>query len=171
MQGDIDMLDIQAKWHDPVLLERCDRKSGFRANEPAVPDDPGLYAFIQRQDGAATPLYVGRSVTVRGRLNSYMRQDNRVARALRKIVDDDILFMACTVQIRRRGKFVALRKADEDRDRILELLETALIARLSATHRLINIANTKNVHSISFETNGYAEHWSPRRLNISDAGE
>jgi hypothetical protein len=113
----------------------------------------------------------GQSVTIRGRLNSYLRQDNRVVDHLRKhFADITILFMGCTVRLIESRKFVPLVKKGENTKKILDMLEIALISHLTAQgYELINLANTKNLNEITFKKNQFCDQWSPEKLEIPES--
>lgn len=157
-------MDVKGEWGQPIALSRGDRPSGFTAQtwNRSEPDHAGVYVFGCRVKKKVTPLYVGQSVRLMGRLEGYLKQIGPLVKKLSEQPEDaTLVFIPCPIKIKRGKKFRPLKKHDPKTKAILDKVEIALIAHLAARYDLLNTA-LMNMDTIEFDASLGMKWSSPR---------
>src|SRR5438309_68158 len=140
------MFTIEAEWFDPIEIQKSKkRKQGYICERIAeLPNTPGVYAFITKDGNYSRALYIGQSVNVRGRLEKYLKEANRVMTALAGRASGAILFVGCAVYLKNKSSVIRLNPKTKKCKNVLNMVEIALIGHAIAKgHVLVNIQRTK----------------------------
>jgi hypothetical protein len=151
-------MQVECTWHRAIELQpSATNKSRFTC--PArreVPEDPGVYVFVSRKR-KRTLAYIGQAIAVAGRLNSYLRQENRALSEFRKF-GGSLCILACTIPFAKRASKTPI---------ILDVLESALIGfALGAKWELINVQQRKSGHTLDFVHTAESRALFPDRIKV-----
>lgn len=149
-------MDIQIRWQAPYdLVDGSGIGLIYDVSDfDYLPAGPGVYVFARKHGRRVTPMYIGRALRIRRRVDKQLnnlRLMNAVWNAPRG----------------RRKLYVGeMRlKPGQQLDRVLAIAESALIQAASIDgHRLLNVQGTAlPAHLISSSGNREAQRWMASR--------
>jgi hypothetical protein len=152
-------LNISATWRQPVALALA--RSGLIYECPEienVPQTPGVYIFGRRFDKSIEPLYVGRATNLQNRLWQHLEGNVKLMMGLKEAQIGERFFMCCEVNA----------KKGQNIEKVLEILETALITHLlSEGYELLQTMGTKPpYHTITFAQNPWSKQIAPKSMRV-----
>ena len=153
-------MTVTASWHAPISLVPTD-DNGYKFTDgdaEKIPNGPAVYMFGRLYDQKATPLYIGKSFTLRDRICSQHLDSRRFMTALRNFPNGERFVMYCTFTL--HGK--------QSPSKVLDLAERGLIDKaLTEGHQLINIQGTRTpIHTFHFSGNRTSEQLVGREMLV-----
>lgn len=150
--------NISATWHKPIYLQdgRLNNLI-YSCNLDSVPKEPGVYVFGREYGNIVIPVYIGRALKLRVRLEQQL-QFVKLMMGIQKAEKGRRFILFCTVNLKRNQKPMP----------ILQTLEAALISHaLAEGHELLNDKGTKfKQHTIKFTGNRKSEAIAPRFMRV-----
>lgn len=150
---------ISADWHKPIYLSDGQKSNLIYtcASIEDVPDSPGVYVFGREYGKSICPLYIGRGLRLRKRLEQQL-QSVKLMMGIKNAEKGKRFLLYCTVKLKRGQKPMP----------VLQTLESALISHaLAEGHDLFNEQGTKfKQHTIEFTGNRVSEAVAPRLMLI-----
>jgi hypothetical protein len=149
-------LNIRAEWSKPVNLKLA--TSGAIYEFPdlgAIPETPGVYVFGRQHGNTITPLYIGRAMKLRRRLEQQFNSVILMSRI--KESETGSRFLIFCAPILKPGQKAA---------KVITVMEDALIANaLSNGYELLQKQGLKRPsHEITFVGNRTSEGLAPRHM-------
>lgn len=150
---------ITADWHKPIYLSDGHQENLiYSCNQLGmVPSEPGVYIFCREHGKSISPLYIGRGLKLRNRLEQQL-QSVKLMMSIQKAEKGKRFILYCTIKLKRGQRSMP----------ILQTLESALIAHaLAEGHQLFNEQGTKfKQHTIQFTGNRISEALAPRLMLV-----
>ena len=152
-------LNIEAVWSSPIQLRLARYGAIYECEDlEAIPKSSGVYIFGREHGDAAAPLYIGKALNLRRRIEQQLNS----VRLMKGILESQIgkrFFIYCVPQLKRGQRAV----------RVISILEQALIAHaLSEDFELLQKQGTKTPnHTIQFLGNRTSEDLAPRRMRVA----
>ena len=149
----------EGTWHHPIVLKTTADFAYELSPHDAkqLPNGPALYVFGRFWSDNATPLYIGRTLTLQDRICKQHLNSLTFMRALRDFPNGDRFLMYCTfaVPASRVG-------------RTLDIAERGLIDKaLTEGHELINIQGTRTpAHQFTFHGNSASHQICGKRMLV-----
>ncbi|MBY0412598.1 MAG: GIY-YIG nuclease family protein [Bdellovibrionales bacterium] len=154
-------MKIEASWSDPIILEKD--KTGnliYTLNIFDLPVEPGVYVFARRHGNKIVPIYIGETLSIRGRVKGHLNSLS-LMRSIENSPNGGKFLIYCTVKS----------SSKERAKKHIKILEKALIIHAqSEGHELFNKQGTKlPTDSIHFTGNRTSEAIAPRVILIKKA--
>jgi GIY-YIG catalytic domain len=154
-------MQIQASWSQPSSLTKC--KPGgliYELELEQLPTQPGVYVFGRKHGNKIVPIYVGETVSIRGRIKSHL-ESLPLMRAIENAANGGRFLIYCTVGAGTETKA----------KKHVKIIEKALILHAqSEGHVLFNKKGTKlPTDEITFVGNRTSESIAPRSMLIKRA--
>jgi hypothetical protein len=154
-------MQIEAAWSQPVKLKKS--KSVRLIYEMPIDDlpaVPGVYVFARKHGKNVVPIYIGETISVRGRVKGHLNS-LALMREIENAPNGTRLFMYCTVKARSVDRAKAQ----------VKILEKALILHAQTEgHVLFNKRGTKlPADQITFTGNRTSEALAPRVMLVKRA--
>ena len=154
-------MQIEAKWSKPIKLKKSkSTRLIYEIDVKDLPSVPGVYVFGRKHGANVVPIYIGETLSVRGRVKNHL---NSVAlmKAIENAPNGEKFFMYCTVKTRSPERAKAQ----------VKILEKALILHAQTEgHVLFNKRGTKlPTDEINFSGNRTSEAIAPRVMLIKRA--
>jgi hypothetical protein len=154
-------MQIDASWSQPIALKRC--KPGgliYELDIDTLPAEPGVYVFGRKHGENVVPIYIGETLSVRGRIKGHLNS-LPLMRAVENAPKGGRFLMYCTVRAGSREKA----------KKHVRVVEKALILHAqSEGHVLFNKKGTRlPTDEISFTGNRTSEAVAPRVMLIKRA--
>ena len=152
-------LNIEAVWSSPIKLRLARYGAIYECEDlDAIPSSSGVYIFGREHGDAACPLYIGKALNLRRRIEQQLNS----VRLMKGILESQIggrFLIYCVPQLKRGQRAV----------RVISILEQALIAHaLSEDFELLQKQGTKTPnHTIRFLGNRTSEDLAPRRMRVA----
>ena len=152
-------LNIEAVWSKPLGLKVAKWGAIYECKAlDEIPSLPGVYIFGREHGDAAAPLYIGKALNLRRRIEQQLNS----VRLMKGILEAQIggrFVIYCTPLLKRGQRAV----------RVISILERALIAHaLSEDFELLQKQGTMTPnHKISFQGNRTSEDLAPRRMRVA----
>jgi excinuclease UvrABC nuclease subunit len=68
-------MEIQAIWSQPIQMKKDPKKvSIFILDADSLPETPGVYVFGRKHGKKIIPIYIGETLSIRGRVKNHLRQ-------------------------------------------------------------------------------------------------
>ena len=155
-------MKIEASWSQPIPLKRG-RDDGYKIYDldlELVPKSPGVYIFARKYGNTVSPIYVGESLGLRGRIAGHLKS-LPLMRAIQNAPNGKRFLIYCTVKAGNKNRAKTL----------VKVLERSLILHVqSEGHELFNKMGTKMpTHEISFSGNRTSDAIAPRMMLIKRA--
>lgn len=151
-------MEINANWSQPLEL-KADRDGPliYKIDLDELPQKPGVYVFARRHGKSVTPIYIGETVSVQGRIKNHLKSLPLMS-AIRDAPRGPRFLIYCTVTAGTAAKA----------KRQVRIIERALILHAqSQGHVLFNQKGTKlPADAISFSGNRTSESIAPRTMLI-----
>jgi hypothetical protein len=152
-------LNIEAAWCRPIKL-RLARSGAIYDSDRInhIPSDPGIYIFYREHGTAKAPLYIGRALNLRRRIEQQL-DSVRLMTGIRDAQRGTRFLVYCVPRLKRGQKA----------RRVIRILENALIAHaLAADYELLQKQGTKTPnHTIHFKGNRTSEAIAPRHMRLA----
>jgi hypothetical protein len=152
-------LNIEAVWSKPLGLKLARSGAIYHCPELfSIPMDCGVYIFGREHGEAAAPLYIGKALNLRRRIEQQLNSV-RLMTGIREAQSGARFVIYCLPQLKRGQRAV----------RVVSILEQALIAHaLSEDFELLQTQGTKTPnHTIRFAGNRTSEDLAPRRMRVA----
>ena len=154
-------MKIEASWSQPIALKRC--KPGgliYELDIDQLPSEPGIYVFGRKHGATAVPIYIGETLSIRGRIKGHLNS-LPLMRAIENAPNGQRFLLHCTVKAGTREKA----------KKQVKIVEKALILYAqSEGHVLFNKQGTKlPTDEITFIGNRTSEGIAPRTMLIKRA--
>ncbi len=154
-------MQIEASWSQPIALKKC--KPGgliYELDMEELPPEPGVYVFGRKHGDTVVPIYIGETLSVRGRIKGHLNS-LPLMRAVENAPNGARFLLYCTVKAGSREKA----------KKHVKVVEKALILHAqSEGHVLFNKKGTKlPTDEISFTGNRTSEAVAPRTMLIKRA--
>jgi hypothetical protein len=154
-------MKIEAAWSKPIDL-KLDASGAliYTMDWRNLPSDPGVYVFGRKHGETVTPIYIGETLSIRGRMKNHL-ESVPLMRAMENEPSGSRFVMYCTVKA----------GTQEKAKKHIRVLERALILHSqSEGHELVNKRGTKlPTDTISFKGNRTSEAIAPRTMLIKRA--
>jgi len=154
-------MKIEAAWSQPIYLEK-DRSGAliYTLDLAQLPDEPGVYIFGRKHGVTVAPIYIGESISIRGRIKNHL-ESVPLMRAIEGAQTGKRFLLYCTV------KAGTLEKAKKH----IKVIERALILHAQGEgHEIRNKKGAKlPTDTISFSGNRTSEAVAPRIMLIKRA--
>src|SRR6476661_2623529 len=125
-------LNIEASWSRPLRLRLARFGAIYTCDDlECIPTDSGVYVFGREHGEAAAPLYIGKALNLRRRIEQQLNSV-RLMTGIREAQSGSRFVMYCVPQLRRGQRAV----------RVISILEQALIA-LTEDFELLQKQGTK----------------------------
>lgn len=151
-------MQINANWSQPLTLTK-DRKGKlvYTVDLEDIPQSPGVYIFGRQHGESIAPIYIGETLTLRGRIKSHL-ESVPLMHAVRDAPAGNRFLIYCTVKTRSK----------ERAKRQIVILERALILHAQAEgHQIVNKKGTKlPTDTICFSGNRTSEALAPRKMLV-----
>jgi hypothetical protein len=123
-----------------------------------IPTASGIYIFGREHGEAAAPLYIGKALNLRRRIEQQLNSV-RLMTGIREAQSGGRFVIYCVPQLKRGQRAV----------RVISILEQALIAHaLAEDFELLQKQGTKTPnHTIRFSGNRTSEDLAPRRMRVA----
>jgi hypothetical protein len=136
-------LNIEASWSRPIRLRPVMYGTIYECENPEqIPTDSGVYIFGREHGDAAAPLYIGKALNLRRRIDQQLNSV-RLMTGIREAQIGTRFLIYCTPQLKRGQKAI----------RDFELLQK-------------QGTKTPN-HTIRFQGNRTSEDLAPRRMRVA----
>ena len=154
-------MQIEAFWSQPIPLKLC--KPGgliYELEVEQLPVEPGVYIFGRKHGNSVVPIYVGETLSLRGRIDGHLKS-LPLMRAVENAPTGARFLIYCTVKAGSREKA----------KKQVKVVEKAIILHAqSEGHVLFNKKGTKlPTDEISFSGNRTSEALAPRIMLIKRA--
>jgi hypothetical protein len=160
-------LNIEAMWSRPIRLRLVNSGAIYECPElESIPPEPGVYVFGREHGECAAPLYIGKALKLRRRIEQQLNSV-RLMTGIRDAQTGGRFVIYCTPLLKRGQRAV----------RVISILEQALIAHaLSEDFELLQKQGTKTPnHTIRFQGNRVSrfqgnrvsEDLAPRRMRVA----
>jgi hypothetical protein len=149
-------MDLEVRWESPFSLSRSESDLIYEVAEvESLPDGPGVYVFARLHGKAVCPLYVGKALNLRKRIEQQLN-NLRLMRGIERAPNGTRLLYA--------GEFVG--KGGQSVAKAISVVESALISTAMVEgFELINVQGTKTLaHSITSTGNREARSWLPENV-------
>lgn len=154
-------MKIEGSWSQPIQLKKGPEGGLiYTLDLQKLPAVPGVYVFGRRHGENIVPIYIGQTLSVRGRIKSHL-ESLPLMRAIENSASGGRFLIYCTV------KAGSAEKAKKH----IRVVERALILHAqSEGHEIINKQGTKlPTDTISFVGNRTSEAIAPRKMLIKRA--
>ncbi len=155
-------MKIEATWSKAIPLEKGSAHGDkiYDVDLDLVPKEPGVYVFARRHGDKITPIYIGESVGLRGRITGHLKS-LPLMRAIERAPAGSRFLIYCTVKAGNREKA----------KKLIKVIEKSLILHAqNEGHELFNKSGTKMpTHEIAFTGNRVSEAIAPRLMLIKRA--
>lgn len=154
-------MQISAAWSQPITLKKSkSTRLIYELDIDNLPAVPGVYVFGRKFGGKVIPIYIGETISVRGRVKGHLNS-LALMREIENAPKGERFFMYCTV------KTNSLERAKTQ----VKILEKALILHAQTDgHVLFNKRGTKlPTDEIAFTGNRTSECLAPRVMLIKRA--
>jgi hypothetical protein len=154
-------MQIEATWSKPIKLKKSKSpKLIYEIDIAELPAVPGVYVFGRKHGSSVVPIYIGETMTVRGRVKNHLNS-LALMKEIENAPNGERFFMYCTVKTR---------SADRAKAQV-KILEKALILHAQTEgHVLFNKRGTKlPTDEITFSGNRVSEAIAPRVMLIKRA--
>ena len=152
-------MELRLHWHQPFDLYNGSRHGLiYDVDEfEHIPDGPGVYVFARSHGEVLAPLYIGRALSVSGRITQQLN-NLRLMNGLRRAPAG--YRTLCVAEL--------LTRPGQQVDHALNVVESALInAALADGYELLNVQGTNSlVHTISSRGNRDATRWFAREMHL-----
>lgn len=151
-------LNIEAKWSHPVELRLAKTGAIYECEDlDAVPREPGIYVFGRSHGGGRSPLYIGKALNLRRRVEQQLNSV-KLMTGIRDAQIGGRFLIYCIPQL-KRGQRAA---------QVVKIMEDALIANaLACDHELLQKQGLKRPnHTIRFSGNRASEAIAPRHMRF-----
>jgi hypothetical protein len=154
-------LNIEAHWQRPIELKLARTSAIYECDLDALPDGAGVYVFGRKHGGSIAPLYIGRTLNLRRRIEQQLNSVKLMMR-IRGSQSGARLLVYCEPRLKQRQKVLS----------VIRIIESALISHaLAANYELLQKQGTKTPnHMISFTGNRTSEQIAPRRMRVAVKG-
>ena len=152
-------LNIEASWSRPIQLRAVLYGAIYECEDlDQIPTDSGVYIFGREHGEAAAPLYIGKALNLRRRIEQQLNSV-RLMTGIREAQAGGRFVIYCTPQLKRGQRAL----------RVITILEQALIAHaLAEDFELLQKQGTKTPnHTIRFQGNRTSEDLAPRRMRVA----
>ena len=154
-------MQIEATWSQPISLTKC--KPGgliYELDLEQLPAVPGVYVFGRKHGSKIVPIYIGETVSIRGRIKTHLNS-LPLMRAIENAANGARFLIFCTVSAGTEAKA----------KKHVKVVEKALILHAqSEGHVLFNQKGTKlPTDEISFTGNRTSEAIAPRLMLVKRA--
>jgi hypothetical protein len=152
-------LNIEASWSRPLRLRIARYGAIYSCDDlDCIPTDSGVYVFGREHGDAAAPLYIGKALNLRRRIEQQLNSV-RLMTGIREAQSGGRFIIYCVPQLKRGQRAV----------RVISILEQALIAHaLAEDFELLQKQGTKTPnHTIRFLGNRTSEDLAPRRMRVA----
>jgi hypothetical protein len=152
-------LNIEAGWSRPLKLKLARSGATYECDRFAeIPDVPGVYIFGREHGHSKAPLYIGRALNLRRRIEQQLNSV-RLMTGIRDAQRGDRFLVYCLPRLKRGQKV----------KRVIRILENALIAHaLAKDYELLQKQGTKIPnHTIRFKGNRTSEAIAPRHVRVA----
>jgi hypothetical protein len=151
-------LNIEAVWSRPLELKLVNSGAIYRCGEiESIPYEPGCYIFGRAYDDYAAPLYIGKALMLRRRIEQQL-DSVRLMTGIREAQKGGRFVIYCTPLLKRGQRAV----------KVISILEQALIAHaMSEDFELLQKQGTKTPnHTISFQGNHTSLELAPKNMRV-----
>jgi hypothetical protein len=152
-------LNIEAIWSRPIKLKLARYGAIYECDEPdKIPTGPGVYIFGREHGDAAAPLYIGKALNLRRRIEQQLNSV-KLMKGILEAQTGGRFVIYCEPQLRPGQRAV----------RVITILERALIGHaLSVDFELLQKQGTKTPnHTIRFLGNRTSLDLAPRRMRVA----
>jgi hypothetical protein len=154
-------MKIEAIWSQPIQMKKDPKgKLIYIVDLNSLPATPGVYVFGRKYGKAIAPIYIGETLSIKGRVNNHLKS-LPLMKAIENASSGSRFLMYCTVKA----------GSQEKAKRHIKVIERALILHAQAEgHELFNKKGTKlPTDTISFTGNRTSEAIAPRAMLIKQA--
>ncbi len=152
-------LNIEASWSQPIRLRLARFGAIYECEDPdRIPTESGVYIFGREHGEAAAPLYIGKALNLRRRIEQQLNSV-RLMTGIREAERGGRFVIYCAPQLKRGQRAI----------RVITILERALIAHaLAEDFELLQTQGTRTPnHTIRFSGNRTSEDLAPRRMRVA----
>ena len=149
-------MDLEVRWESPFDLFRSKSDLIYEVEDfESLPDGPGVYVFARVHGESVCPLYVGKALSLRKRIDQQLN-NLRLMRAIERSPKGSRRLYA--------GEFIG--KGGQSVAKAISVVESALISTAMVEgFELINVQGTKTLaHSITSTGNREARSWLPENV-------
>jgi hypothetical protein len=154
-------MKIEATWSQPIpLIKDKSGKLIYTLDLKSLPAKPGVYVFGRKHGSTVVPIYIGETLSVRGRIKWHL-DSLPLMRAIEQSHTGRRFLIYCTVKAGTTDKA----------KKHIGVLERALILHAQGEgHELVNKRGTKlPTDTISFSGNRTSEAIAPRTMLVKRA--
>ena len=149
-------MDLEVRWQSPFDLSRSKGDLIYEVEDfESLPDGSGVYVFARVHGESVCPLYVGKALNLRKRIEQQLN-NLRLMRAIERSPKGTRLLYV--------GEFMG--KGGQSVAKAISVVESALISTAMVEgFELINVQGTKTLaHSITSTGNREARSWLPENV-------
>ena len=154
-------MKIEGSWSQPIQLKKGPEGGLiYTLDIEKLPAVPGVYVFARKHGASIVPIYIGQTLSVRGRIKNHL-ESLPLMRAVENSVGGGRFLIYCTVKA----------GSTEKAKKHIKIIERALILHAqSEGHEIYNKQGTKlQTDTISFVGNRTSEAIAPRTMLIKRA--
>lgn len=154
-------MQIEAVWSRPIPLKKSKASNLiYELNVKDLPAEPGIYVFGRKHGNCIVPIYIGETLSVRGRIKGHLNS-LALMRAIEQAPNGSRFLIYCTVKAGSREKA----------KKHVKVVEKALILHAQTEgHALFNKKGTKlPTDTITFSGNRTSEAIAPRCMLVKRA--
>jgi hypothetical protein len=149
----------EATWSQPIVLRLARLEAIYELEDlESISSEPGVYVFCRAYGDAVAPLYIGKALNLRRRIEQQLNSVRLMTR-IRDAQAGPRFLIYCVPQLRPGQRML----------RVISILEDALIAHaLAEDFELLQKQGTKTPnHTIQFAGNRVSERLAPRRMRVA----